>query len=234
MINTFSKPPKKKNKALKPGSPLAIALKLKNIKRSGSLYGAVVAGKLVPETVNYKNFEIGRFEVTRAQYAQFDSNYKFAPGMENYPANNIGFEQAQKYVAWLSRLTGSAYRLVNENEAEKIYDAPDVVENTLDYWAGYSVNPEDAARLSPLIKELQRDAPLLKEVGSFKGVGADELVFDLGGNVAEWVSLTGNKTMAFGGSADLPANARVRVRQPAAEYTGFRVVRESKINAAAN
>jgi dipeptidyl aminopeptidase/acylaminoacyl peptidase len=222
-----------KNEALKPGSPLAVALRLKNIKRSGSLYGAVVAGKIIPETVNYKNLEIGRFEVTRAQYAQFNLNYKFAPGTENYPANNIGFEQAQKYAAWLSRLTGSAYRLINESEAEKIYDTPDAPENTLDYWAGYSVNPEDAARLSPLIKELQGDSPLLKEVGSFKGVGAEELIFDLGGNVAEWVNSTGNKSRAFGGSADLPADARVRVRQPAAEYVGFRVLKESKIYAAA-
>ncbi|MDQ3748557.1 MAG: formylglycine-generating enzyme family protein [Acidobacteriota bacterium] len=146
-------------------------------------------------------------------------------------ANNIGFEQAQKYVVWLSRLTGTAYRLVNEYEAEKIYAAPEAAENTLDYWAGYAVNPEAAARLSALIKELQKDAPLLKKVGSFKGVGVDELVFDLGGNVAEWVSSAGNQARAFGGSADLPVDARMRVRQPAAEYIGFRVIKESNSNA---
>jgi hypothetical protein len=68
---------------------------------------------------------------------------------------------------------------------------------------------------------------LLKEVGSFKGVGAEELVFDLGGNVAEWAVGRDGKGRVLGGSADLPADALVRTRQPAAEYIGFRVVRET-------
>lgn len=218
---------KEKNEALKPDSPLAAALKLKSVKRSGNRYGAVVAGKLVPETVEYKGLEVGRFEVTRAQYAEFDANYKYPPGTQNYPANNIGFEQAQKYILWLSRLTGSSYRLAQETEAEILYDAPSAAENTLDYWAGYSLNPDDAARLSTVIKELKTTAPLLKEVGSFKGAGTDELVFDLGGNVAEWVILKGNKGQVFGGSADAPIDAKARLRRPDPEYTGFRVIHES-------
>ena len=60
-------------------------------------------------------------------------------------------------------------------------------ENTLDYWAGYAVNPDDAMRLEEKLKQLRGRAPLLKDVGSFKGAGTDEMVFDLGGNVAEWV-----------------------------------------------
>lgn len=217
---------KETNEALKPDSPLAAALKLRNIKRDNNRYGIIVGGKIIPETVKYKNLEIGRFEVTRAQYAAFDPDYKFPAGTENLPANNIGFEQAQKYILWLNRLTGAFYRLINEDEAEKIYDVSGDGENTLDYWAGYSVNPEDAARLSPIIKKLQMTAPLLKEVGSFKGLEGDELVFDLGGNVAEWVNSAGNKKRAFGGSADLPADPKMRIRQPAPEYTGFRVTKD--------
>ena len=215
------------NEALKPDSPLAIALKLKTVKRVGNLYGQTLNGKLFPETVNYKNINVGRFEITRAQFAEFDANYKFAAGTENYPANDITFEQARKYCEWLSRLTNTNYRLPDENEAETIYANSGKNENTLDFWAGYSVNPDDAARLKTTIGKLGNDTPLLKEVGSFKGVGADELVFDLGGNVAEWVYSQANKPEIFGGSADMPSDSKIKNRQPEAGYIGFRVIKES-------
>jgi hypothetical protein len=35
---------------------------------SGGNYGVVVKGKLIPEVVKRGSLEIGRFEVTRAQY----------------------------------------------------------------------------------------------------------------------------------------------------------------------
>lgn len=216
---------KETNEALKPDSPLAIALKLKNVRRSGSRYGQISGGKLVPEIVPYKDFEIGRFEVTRAQFAQFDASYKFEAGTENYPANNVSFERARMYCAWLGRLTNAIYRLPTRSEAQIIYDDSASGENTLDYWAGYNVNPDDAARLKKAIEKLGAAAPLLREVGSFQARGADELVFDLGGNVAEWIDADSNIPQTFGGSADLPLDAKTGVRQPAAEYTGFRVLK---------
>lgn len=215
-----------KNEALKPDSPLAVALKLQNIKRENGRYGVMIKNRLAPETVKYKNLEVGRFEVTRAQFAQFDPNYKFAPGEENYPASGITFEQSRKYAAWLSELTEENYHLVSETEAETLYgDTTSASENTLDYWAGYAVNPDDAARLKPVIEKFKGAAPLLKEVGSFKGKGVDEFVFDLGGNVAEW-GMMNNKPHVFGGSADTPVDAKMRTRQPASEYVGFRIVKK--------
>ena len=44
---------------------------------------------LIPETVKRGAIEIGRFEMTRAQFAAFDKDYKFDAGTENYPANGI-------------------------------------------------------------------------------------------------------------------------------------------------
>jgi len=61
---------------------------------------------LIPEVVKRGELEIGRFEVTRVQFAEFDKNYKFDAGTENYPASGITFDQAKNYVAWLSRTTG--------------------------------------------------------------------------------------------------------------------------------
>ena len=44
--------------------------------RVGANYGVAVKSVLVPETVRYQGLEIGRFEVTRAQYAAFERSYR--------------------------------------------------------------------------------------------------------------------------------------------------------------
>lgn len=213
------------NEAFKEDSPLGMALKRLAIKKVGTRYGVLEKSVLIPEVVTHHGLELGRFEVTRAQYAAFDKSYRFDPGTDNYPANNISFAQARAYCAWLSQLTGQTYRLGSAEEMEPIYSAAKAGENTLDYWAGYSPNPDDAARLLQKVKGLPTPAPLLKEVGSFKGVGEEELVFDLGGNVAEWVIGKDGSAKTLGGSADRPADAKAVPRPADLLYTGFRVLR---------
>ena len=222
------------NEALKKGSPLDEALKRRDVQKSGALYGVAfrppaepenpAPDVLIPETVKRGSIAIGRFEVTRAQYAAFDKDYKIAAGTENYPANGITLEQAQGYCKWLSDLTGETYRLPKESEAADLYK-PRSGENTLDYWAGYSPNPDDAQKLEEKIKELPGDAPLLREAGSFAAEGdeGEELVFDLGGNAAEWVVAADGTGKAAGGSADRPADNKAGYRAADAVYTGFRV-----------
>jgi formylglycine-generating enzyme required for sulfatase activity len=163
--------------------------------------------------------------VTRAQYAEFDKVYKVEAGKKNFPASGITFEKARAYCAWLSKTTGEKYRLPNEDKADDLYDKSEE-ENTLDYWAGYSVNPEDAAALKAKIKGLKGTAPLLCEVGSFKGSGDDGDVFDLGGNVAEWVEKKDGTGELRGGSGDSPADAKNHANPAAPEYRGLRVVKE--------
>lgn len=215
---------KDQDEALHPESPLAQILKLKSAKQDRGRYGAIEHGQLIPETVKRNGLEIGRFEITRAQYAQFDKSYKVEVGKENYPANNISFDRARDYCEWLSKLTGANYRLAAENEVEAIYSSPAKSENTLDYWAGYAVNPDDAARLQSKIAGLKDSGGLLKEVGSFKGAGEDPL-FDIGGNVAEWVIAKDGAGRALGASADTTADPRSRSRKAAPDYIGFRVVK---------
>ena len=216
---------KPENEAFKEESPLGIELKRRAIKRVGLRYGVEEKKTLIPEVVKHKGLEVGRFEVTRAQFAAFDKNYKVEPGTDNYPANGISFEQAQAYCAWLSKLTGQTYRVGQAEETESLLTAR-AGENTLDHWAGYQLNPDDTKRFAAKVKELAGTAPLLKEVGSFKGVGEEELVFDLGGNVAEWVMGKDGKGKAAGGSADrsIDPKADGSVR-PEPGYVGFRVVR---------
>ncbi|MFB3920994.1 MAG: prolyl oligopeptidase family serine peptidase [Terriglobia bacterium] len=219
------KPAGETDEALKDDSPLAMALKRAKAGKVGTKYGLLFKGVLIPEVVKYEGKEIGRFEVTRAQYAAFDPKYRFEPGTENFPANSIPFANAQAYCAWLSKLTGEKYALGRAEEFESIYKAAHDGENTLDYWAGYSVNPEDAARLAAKIQELGSAAPLVKEVGSFKGRGEDEPVFDLGGNIAEWAVDKDGQGKPLGGSADRPADPKAGETAPSAAYIGFRVTK---------
>ena len=198
------------NEALKPESPLAAALKLRSL------------GKL-PETVQRGEIDIGRFEITRSQYAAFDASYKFPAGTELYPAGGVSFENAKRYCEWLSKTSGQPFRLGTEEELEKFLK-PGKGENTLDAWAGYAVNADDARRLASMVEGLGPGA-LLKPVGSFPGSGEDP-IFDLGGNAAEWVVAKDGTGKALGGSADRPADAK-SPSPPRPDYIGFRVVKDS-------
>jgi len=225
----FFKTEKPFNEALKDGSPLETAFRSKNVARSGARYGVDSGAKgksvLTPEVVKRSDMEIGRFEVTRAQFAEFDKNYKFDAGMENYPANGITLDQAKAYAAWLSKTTNQTWRIPNKSEVASFYEKKDG-ENTLDYWAGYVLNPEDSTLLAKKSSELLGTAALLKPVGSFAGQGSadEELIFDLGGNAAEWTLLPDGKGEAIGGSADQPSDSR-SAHAPNGAYIGFRVVR---------
>src|SRR5260370_3440197 len=143
----------------------------------------------------------------------------------NLPASGVTVADAKQYTQWLSAKTGDTWRLPYEAEVQELYEHRQG-ENTLDYWAGYAPNPEDAARLREKAKELGGTAPLLKEVGSFHGQGKDEEepIYDLGGNVAEWVLTRDGQGKVIGGSADCPADAKANCT-PAPEYVGFPVVR---------
>ncbi len=244
----FFKAEKPFNEALKEGSPLEAMFRSKNISQSNGLYGTEVKPSsgpivrkspntsiLIPELVKRGDLEIGRFEITTHQYEEFLSMRKshltlsevqneWRPG-KNLPESNVSLEDAKAYAAWLSQETKQTWRIAYEDEVKDLYDHREN-ENTLDYWAGYALNPEDAAQLREKAKELKRIAPLLKEVGSFHGQGKEdeEPIFDLGGNVAEWVLTRDGKGKVMGGSADCPADPRSNCR-PAPEYIGFRVVR---------
>ncbi|MDH4198542.1 MAG: prolyl oligopeptidase family serine peptidase, partial [Candidatus Aminicenantes bacterium] len=224
----FFKTLKAENEAFKKDSPLGRELRKKSLAKVGTKFG--LAGKtaelIVPEVVKRGDLEVGRFEVTRAQYAAFDATYAVAAGTENYPATSIPFEKAKEYAAWLSKMTGQKWRLPSEDEFTALA-AGSKEENTLDYWAGYALNPEDAERLKAKIVELGGSAPLLKPVGSFAGSGKEdeEPVFDLGGNAAEWVIAKDGSGKKMGGSADRPADAKALPGQAAPNYTGFRVFR---------
>jgi formylglycine-generating enzyme required for sulfatase activity len=78
-------------------------------------------------TIDY-DFAIGKFPVTRAEYARFaaESGYNAdyhwkEPGYlqnGNYPAGYVSWDDVKAYVRWLSDKSGSKYRLPSEAEYE--------------------------------------------------------------------------------------------------------------------
>jgi dipeptidyl aminopeptidase/acylaminoacyl peptidase/formylglycine-generating enzyme required for sulfatase activity len=243
----FFKTAKSENEALKKDSPLAELARKSNAQNLNGLIGKSFATKkyavVVPETIKRDGLEIGRFEVTVGQVLDFSisdaaaaaevrSRYSFSDMQPptkgsaelNKPARHVSLDEARQYAEWLSKTTGEVWRVPYEDEVKDLYRNREG-ENTLDYWAGYAPNPEDAARLREKAKELKGPAPLLKEVGSFRGQGPDDeaAIYDLGGNVAEWVLTREGQGKVLGGSADCPAAPEANCT-PAPEYIGFRVV----------
>lgn len=209
---------------IKEGSPLAALVARHKARREGRHFGVLVKGRLIPETVRFNGMNVGRFEVTEEQFSEYKQRQSKSQGRENLPATGIDFATANAYCQWLSDLTGETWRLPTAAEAEKLYEQHNSAENTLDEWAGYAPNREDTGQLLETVKTLGPDA-LLREVGSSAGTGSDP-VFDLGGNVAEWIKLSDGRGRLEGGSADQPKDSLSRESRAKREYAGFRVIKE--------
>ena len=210
-----------RDESVKKGSLLAGLLLRSGARRAGNAWGEETGGILVPETVPFGGLDVGRFEVTRAQFAAFDPSAKAGSGEENLPATGVPFQRAEAYAAWLSKRTGRAYRLPTEAEAAALAKEAGHAGNTLDRWAGYTPNPDDAARLAGALAKLG-GTPLLLPAGSLSGAG-DAGVFDLDGNAAEWAVAADGSGVAVGPSADRSTDPRATAA-PSPAYTGFRVV----------
>jgi len=208
---------------LKADSPLKALLQKSTAARVDKRYGIEHEGILIPEVVDFAGMKLGRFEVTRAQYQQFDSSYPVSAGEENLPASGLSFKQASDYALWLAGLTAQPFRLPTAAEAEIISSSMDKsTGNTLAYWTGYAPNPEDHSQINLALADTGSPAPLLKTVGSFAGQGENP-VFDLDGNVAEWVS-EGAGGRAHGPSAGRATDSRNSETMASAPYRGLRIL----------
>jgi formylglycine-generating enzyme required for sulfatase activity len=95
-----------------------------------------------------KPFAVGRFAVTFDEwdacvadggcggYIPSDQGW----GRSRRPAINVSWDDAQNYVAWLSRKTGKTYRLLSEAEREYVTRAG----TTTPYWWGSSITLKQA------------------------------------------------------------------------------------------
>ncbi|WP_456462583.1 prolyl oligopeptidase family serine peptidase, partial [Lutibacter sp.] len=185
----FNKPPSK-NETFKKESPLAQLLEIEKVATTiNGNYGILLNGKLIPETVSVKkdSIEIGRFEVTNAQFKSYNSTFKYDAGLGNYPVV-VSKNEAENYVKWLSSITNNKYRLPNSTEAKSLHKKAFEIaknENTLNYWAGYAITIDEVTEFKNKLMEVT--SHLFKKVGEFKSTKVyDAEIYDLGGNVAEY------------------------------------------------
>lgn len=190
-------------------------------------YGVRINGILAPETVTLgDSLTVGRFEVTQAQYQAYAGEGAVSDETANRPAHGLTQDEAQAYVDWLSEETGRSYRLPTKSELEALAKARSgSSENTPAHWAGFTPTPDEMEALQDRL--LRQPADVLRmPVGSrppgHGDNGAGPLLYDVGGNVAEWAS-----------DADRPLNgSAVTLKDAKAEnapdvpagFTGMRVV----------
>ena len=129
-----------------------------------------------------KQFAVGKYEVL---FADWDACFAAggcprAPdlgwGRGTRPAIQVNWNDAKRYVAWLSRLTGNTYRLLTESEWEYAARAG----TTTFYSFG-----NDKARLSEYAWYLDDPSNKTQPVGEKKPNGFG--IHDMHGNVWEWV-----------------------------------------------
>jgi dipeptidyl aminopeptidase/acylaminoacyl peptidase len=234
---------KTENEAFKKESPLAMLLEReKAVRDEMGAWGTEtrVNGKnyLIPETVSLgkDTVQIGRFEITGAQYLSFggidkalsDNDLTLADGF-NFPKRNVTYEQAQAYCRWLSEKTGQRYRLPNAREARALHEKARTVaaqENVLNAWAGYTLTRDEVPPLMQKVREL-KTSTLFKPVGTYKPVKIGQAdIYDLGGNVAEWYTKEDGTAGTYGYSAYDFVDPAGQPPRPEPAHVGFRVVRE--------
>ncbi len=219
---------KKEKKPFDENSALARLLALKKASRVAGKFGVLKNGVLVPETVEVDGIHIARFEITRAQFGEFlkehpEFSHQWKAGTENFPASGITFEEARAYCRWLSQKTGEKYRLPTEEEYKKLLSHAKKPGNTLDSWAGYSPNPEEAEALRNFVREKIGFTSLILPVGKFSPALG---VYDLKGNLSEWAMGKNGKGKIIGLSCWHTSDKKEEYSPPPGELIGFRVVRE--------
>jgi formylglycine-generating enzyme required for sulfatase activity len=183
--------------------------------------------------VSVTSFAMGKYLVTNREWAAFASGRQGDPDL---PVTNVSWQEAQAYVAWLSRETGERWRLPTEIEWEYACRAGS---ETL-FPQGDDLDPADANFLYD--ESIERVGPGgLTPVGTYPPNAWG--FHDLLGNVNEWTAsswapshepdaaiVPGFFTIRGGSWDGLPRLLRPSWRDGVPETTrcdhlGFRVVR---------
>ena len=134
-----------------------------------------------------KPFAISKYELTFADWdacadhGDCDPNiYDSGYGRGRQPVINVTWEDAQRYVAWLSRMTGKTYRLLSEAEYEYATRAGT---QTAYPW-GEEIRLDGKAMADCSECDSQWDTKRTAPVGSFPPNAFG--LFDMAGNVYEW------------------------------------------------
>lgn len=151
-----------------------------------------------PREVQIADFEVGQYEVTFAEWrACVEANACRAipseeQGPGDHPVVRISWEDAQAYVRWLSSRTNQNYRLLSESEWEYVIRA----DSQARFWYGDdpvytdvcehdNVADQSGLRVGGTVANCIDGQVRSAPVGSYQANPFE--VYDLGGNVMEWV-----------------------------------------------
>jgi formylglycine-generating enzyme required for sulfatase activity len=171
-------------------------------------------------------FAVARTPVTFAQYdACVQHGDCVAVGDQNThdgrPAVNVTWDDAQRYAAWLSRITGRPYRLLSEAEYE--YAARGGTATRFPWGPVVSAGQANCGDCEPRLA-----TPMTTPVGAFPANGFG--LHDVVGNVFQWVSDCFHDTYdaapTDGSSWDTPGCQR-RVVRGASYFTKASLLRAS-------
>jgi len=206
------------------------------------------------EVTIVRAFWLGRYPVTRGEYAAFiqDTSYRGGgtswrdpgfPQTDRDPVVNVSAEDADEYAAWLSRKTGKSYRLPSEAEWE--YGAR-AGTTTAHFWGDDRVsacryaNVADEALRKKQKNKPDKDSYFACDDGyaNTSPVGVFQLngfrLFDMLGNVNQWTADCGDGNYSgapVDGSARTTGDCRYRMMRggswivpPFALRSGFRAM----------
>ncbi len=217
------------NEAFKKDSPLASLLALQKSMSPDGLVGEVKNETLLPTVVSMgkDTIAIGTHEVTVAQYHAYTGN-DYDRLHANRPVTGLSKSEIEGYLSWLNTQTGDSYRLPNAKEAKSLHKkgrGAAKEQNNLNHWAGYELTVLDVEDLKSKLGEV--NTSLIRDTGTHPMVKLKEevMVFDLGGNAAEYY-LDGGALKAYDYSAYDFVDPSNTENKPDPKHTGFRVVRE--------
>ncbi|MFW6184790.1 MAG: formylglycine-generating enzyme family protein [Chloroflexota bacterium] len=148
-------------------------------------------------TVSIRAFEIGKYEVTwdewlacvRARRCYLPEDEGWGRGRQ--PVINVSWTDAQRYIAWLNERTGKKYRLLSEAEWEYAARAGSTTRYS---WGDEAPVCDRNARNAANFDPCPGDKAL--PVGSFRHAANAFGLFDMHGNVEEWVQDCWNASYA--------------------------------------
>ena len=175
------------------------------------------------QQVQIQNFYLGRYPVTRGEYARFaramgshiNDEWR-KPGFEqsdDHPVVEVSWNDAQIYIEWLNLETGLVHRLPSEAEWEYACRAG----TSTRFWWGDDLS----GKIALVCANFGRNNKGTTAVGSFKPNPWG--LYDMSGNVWEWVQDCWNgsyKGAPSDGSAWLAGDRSQRVLRGGSWYDG--------------
>ena len=183
-----------------PASPIRSTMEWSAARGPGSVVVQNVSTRLASgrDVAIPTAFAVGKFEVT---FEEWDACFAaggcaYRPddrgwGRGRLPVVHVNWEDAQRYVAWLSRRTGKDYRLLSEAEWEYVAQAGTGQEAAAAPGKG-EANCKGCARRLDMVQRWDAEQPV--KVGGFAPNGFG--LHDMLGNAREWTGDCWNETHA--------------------------------------